>query len=1091
MKTAASVFGYLPFALKSLLAIALILVSIADDGMAQIVGSINGTVLDATGAALPEAALILTNVATAQTRQVKSSAHGYFSFTDLAAGTYRLQVTAPGFKELLLDSLTLNVGQQMTVRPILEVGSVSETISVEGTPPPVTTSSSSVSHVVDTQRIDRLPLNGRNALQLVALVPGVVQAGRMGQFGMTQLSFEVSGGRTIDMNFSLDGGFNMNTFYNNAMDYPNPDALQEFTVSTRTMSAAFGRGTASVSATTKSGTNEFHGSAFEFLRNTQLDARPFFALKRPDFKRNQYGGTLGGPIVENRAFFFFGYQGTKERGSPGERRYRTLSLAERNGDFSAQSRAVTDPITGIAFPNNRIPASQIRPYASRFINQFLPPPNDGVDFFNFTTAQKLDQNQIISRLDYSHSDKDKFSFRYVFNNIPQKGVSNGPLDVTWVQDLPTRSQSWNLGYTRIFSPSLITDTRLTHIRNAFGVRTTNSPNFSLKNLGLGVNDQSAISDFGLTPDSQLSVSGFFTAYPGVPTRDIVPTTHLASTTTWVSGKHKLEFGVEIYKNRVNELQNFFTGGSMTFNGAFSGNAGADFLLGMFSNHRQISPVVQRIRQTLPSLFVQEDLRLHRNLTLNLGLRWDPFRPWISEDDQFSAFQPGKQSKSFPNAPEGLLYPGDEGLPRSIVGSRYNNLAPRVGFAWDVFGNGKTAIRSGFGVYYVPITRGISFNRFTLILPFTLDLILSGGDADNIFGPAPFNGVNPFPVPDRTDREGLRRLRFTPTAGHTSFGLPFKTQSDRQWNLSIQQAIGNDAVLEINYVGSSSSHLFTSDEQNQAIFVPGTDESGRPRSTLANLQSRRIFPQFGQINDTKSALSANYNSLQITFNKRFSRGYSILNSYTWGKALGVVGSFGEGSNGQRNPFDRRLDYGPLNSDISHNVVTSFIWDLPFASNAPSRLQRALLRGWQLNGIHTLRTGFPFTIRSGRDNSLTGINGDTADQIGNRELPDNRSRGEKIQRWFNTDAFVQNAIGTVGTVGINSVRGPGFWNIDLGVSRQFEVAENKRFEFRTSFFNLFNHTNLGTPNSTQSSPAFGRITSIQGDSRVIEFGLKFAF
>lgn len=1069
----------------------LIITMFAVDGAAQTVASINGTVLDAQGAALPGATLVLSNVATEQTRQGVTSSEGYFSFTELPAGTYRLKVSASGFKELTLDSLIVNVGQQMTVRPTLEVGSLSEKIEVAGTLAPVTTSTSSVAQVVDSQRIDRLPLNGRNALQLVALVPGVVQVARTGQFGMTQLAFEVSGGRAIDMNFSLDGGFNMNTFYNIAMDYPNPDALQEFTVSTRTMSAAFGRGTAAVSASTKSGTNEFHGSLFEFLRNTKLDARPFFAATRAEFKRNQYGGTLGGPVVRNRLFFFFGYQGTKERGSPGERRYRTLSVAERNGDFSAQARPLVDPETGAAFPNNKIPANRIRPYASKFINNFLPLPNSGGDFFGFSTAQRLDQNQIISKVDYSLSTADRLSFRYIYNDFPQKGVSNGPLDATWVQDLPTRTQSWNLGYTRIFSPSLITDTRFTHIRNVFGVRTTNSPSFSLAKIGLGVNDQSAISAFGLTPDSQLNISGFFTAYPGVPTRDIVPTTHILSTTSWVHGKSSLQFGVEIYKNRVNELQNFFTGGSMNFTGGFSGNAAADFLLGKFNDYRQISPVVQRIRQTLPSLFVQEDYRVSRNVTLNLGLRWDPFRPWISEDNQFSAFQPGKKSKVFPNAPVGLLYPGDEGLPRGIVSTRLNNLAPRVGFAWDVFGNGKTSIRSGFGIYYVPITRGISFNRFTLILPFTLDLIVTGGDAENIFGRAPFNGANPFPVPDRTDLEGLRRVQFTPTAGHTSFSLPFKTQSDRQWNFSIQQAIGAASVLEINYIGSSSSHLFTSDELNPAVFIPGSDASGRPLSTLANIQARRIYPQFGQLNDTKSALSSNYNGLQVSFNRRFSKGFSVLSSYTWSKGLGVVGSVGEGSNGQRDPFNKRLDYGPLNSDISHNWVTSFIWDLPIASNNSPVIQRVLLHGWQLNGIHTLRTGFPFTIRSGRDNSLTGVGGNTADQVGDRSLPSGRSRGEKIQQWFNTSAFVQNAIGTVGTVGINSVRGPKFWNVDLGVSRNFQVTESKRIEFRTSFFNMLNHPNLGLPNATQSSPVFGRITSMANDSRVIELGLKFAF
>ncbi len=1058
---------------------------------AQATGSIRGTVVDSSNAAVPAASLLLTSVATGETRQIPSSPEGYFLFVDLSAATYRLKVNAPGFKELLLDNLLLNVGQQLTVRPRLEVGAVTETVEVSAAPPPVTTTSASVAQTVDTQRIERLPLNGRNALQLIALVPGVVQTGRIGQFGMTQLAFEVAGGRAIDMNFQLDGGFNMNTFYNLAVSYPNPDALQEFTVSTRTTSAVLGRGNSSVSASTRSGTNEFRGSLFEFLRNTELDARSFFALARPAFKRNQYGGTVGGPIKKNKAFFFFSYQGTKERGSPGERRYRSLTLAERAGDFSGFARPLADPdAPGQNLPGNRIPATRLRAFTSRFIRDFLPAPNQG-DFFSFTTAQRLDQNQIVGKVDYSLSDKDKLSFRYLYDNFPQKGVSNGPLDASWVQDLPTRSQSWNLAHTRIWSPALVTDTRLTYVRNVFGVRTTNSPNFSLRNIGLGVNDGNAVKDFGLSPDSQLTVSGFFGAYPGVPTRDIIPTHHLASITSYISGKHKVDFGVEIYKNRVNELQNFFTGGNITFNGVFTGNAAADFLLGRFNDYRQISPVVQRIRQTLPSLFVQEDLRVNRNLTLNLGVRWDPFRPWVSEDDQFSHFNPGRKSQAYPNAPLGLLYPGDDGLPRTIVGPRYNNIAPRAGLAWDVRGNGKTSIRAGFGRYFVPITRGISFNRFTLILPFTLDLILTGGDADSIFGRPPFNGVNPFPIPDRTDKEGLRRTVFTPTAGHTSFALPFKTQTDHQWNLSLQQAIGSSSVLEINYIGASGSHLFTSDERNAAVYLAGNDAQGRPLSSVANTQQRRLFPQFGQVNDTKSALSSNYNGLLMSFNRRYSNGLSVLVSYSWSKSLGVLGSVGEGSNGQRDPSNRRLDYGPLGSDVRHNWVTSFVWELPWGAKASSALARHVVHGWQFNGIHTLRSGLPFTVRAGRDNSLTGVGGDTPDQVAEWQLPTGRSRNDKIQAWFNPAAFVQNRTGTVGQVGINSLRGPTLWNFDLGVSRLFRVTESKRVEFRGSFFNLFNNANLGLPQASQLSPIFGRVTGVATDPRVIEFGLKLAF
>ncbi len=1052
---------------------------LAQPVMAQTSGSISGVVVDPSGGVVPGAQLELTHVATARSQQRGSGADGYFTFTDLPIGRYSLRIMAEGFRQLDLDGLTLTVGQQMTVRPELTLGQLTDIIEVSSTPPPVTTSTSTVSHLVDSQRIDRLPLNGRNALQLIALVPGVVQRGRLGQFGATQLSFEVAGGRQVDMNFNLDGGINMNAFYNNANDYPNPDALQEFTVSTRTYTAAFGRGVNQVSAVTKSGTNEIHGSLFEFIRNTKLDARDFFAAERSEFKRNQYGGTVGGPIARNKTFFFGSFQATKERGTPGVRRYRTMTPGEREGRFST---AVRDPETGQNFPNNEIPASRIQPFATKFLDDFLPAANSGGGFFTFTPSFKLDQTQIIGKLDHNFSDNDRLSFRYLLTDTPQRGSGvSAFLDSSWLADLPTRSQNFNLSWQHIFSPSLITEIRLTHVRNVYGVRTTRD--FSLAGLGLDVNVANAISDFGLTPDSRISVSGFFSASPGVPTRDIVPTSQLTVPTTWIHGKHKVGFGVEIYKNRVNQLQNFLTGGSIVFNGFASGNPAADFLLGQYNDYRQITPLVTRLRQTIPAAYVQDDVRVHRNVTLNLGVRWEPFVAWVSENDVLSTFRPGVQSTVFPKMAPGLLYPGDDGLPRTIVGNQWSNFAPRVGVAWDVRGDGKTSIRAGFGIYLMPTFRGIYFNRFPLIQPFALDVRLFGGSTTDLWAAEPFNGNNPYPRPDVTDVAALRELASTPTAGHTSFALPFKTQSDNQWSFSIQQALRQDTVLEVAYVGSSSSHLYTSNELNPAVYIPG-------QSTVRNTQSRRLYPQFGPINDTRSSLSSNYNSLQVSLTKRLSQGFSVLGSYAWSKGLGVNGSFGEGSNGQRNPFNSQLDYGRQPGDVRQNFVMSFIWESPL-TNHSSGIVRTLLGDWQLNGINTLRTGLPFTCRSGLDNSFVGIGGDTCDQVGEWKIDGDRSRADTIGEYFNTDAFTRNSIGTFGHSGINALEGPGFWNLDLGVTRVFRVGESKQIEVRTLAYNVLNRPNFALPNSTRTSPVFGRIISTSHDGRVVEFGLKFVF
>jgi hypothetical protein len=330
----------------------------------------------------------------------------------------------------------------------------------------------------------------------------------------------------------------------------------------------------------------------------------------------------------------------------------------------------------------------------------------------------------------------------------------------------------------------------------------------------------------------------------------------------------------------------------------------------------------------------------------------------------------------------------------------------------------------------------------------------------------------------------------PTAGHTAFSLPFKTQSENQWNFSIQQAVGADAVFEVAYIGSTGAHEFTSAELNFARYIPGLDASGRPLSTTANTQQRRLYPQFGSINESKSSVSTNYHALQLSFNRRYARGFTLLTSYTWGKALGVVAPFGEGSNGPRNPLNHSIDYGPIDQDVRHNFVLSFVWETPRLAGG-SGILRGIVNGWQINGINTLRSGFPYRLSSGVDNSLTGINGDTPDQISEWRLPDGRSRGEKIQAYFAPAAFVRNGVGTFGNVGVNAMRGPGLWNYDLGVSRQIPIAEGRRLEFRASFFNLFNNANFGNPVTNLTAPNFGQLTGTAADPRIIEFGLKFYF
>jgi len=1040
--------------------------------------SISGTTADATHAAVPSASVVLTNSETNQARQTVSSAEGFFEFTDLTPGHYALKVAREGFKTWLQTSITLEVAQHITVYPQLEVGEVSEKVEVTTEPAAITTSNSDISQVISSEQIEQLPLNGRNALQLVSLVPGVVPTGTAGQFGATQITFSSSGGRDIDTNYSLDGGFNEDTFYAIANPYPNPDALQEFAVVTRNYSAMFGKGSTDVSAVTRSGTNAFHGSLFEFFRDTSLNATPYFTTIKPNFRRNQFGGAFGGPIVHDKLFFFLSYQGTQQSGGPGTQTYTTAPLPQRTGDFSGISTPVIDPLTGRQFPGNIIPTNRITPQAAAFFATDLPAPNQGANTFAYPNVATLAEHQGVAKVDYQLSKKDFVFARYFMDDVPQVNYAGTALDPTWIADEPTRYQNTTIGEVHTFSSHLLNNFHFSYVRSAFGVLPRF--NFSLAALGYGIN-QSANTKYGLTPDAALAVTGSFSASTGSPTRDIAPTTHITDNLSFQKGAHTINVGFNLYRNRINETQNYLSGGYLTFNGQTTGVGVADFLLGKYSSYIQVGSLSARLHQSLPSFYAQDDFKVSSRVTFNAGVRWDIASGYSSEDGQLLSLQPGKQSTVFPLATPGLLFPGDAGIPNNVVGTRWNNIAPRVGLAWDVFGNGRTSLRSGFGSYYVPLTRGITLNRLTLLQPYVLQVNISGGDAQNIFAAAPFNGVNPYPRATASDYAGLKKLAFVPTAGESSLPTTFKTEVNYEWSLSLQQALWRKATVEADYVGSSASHLTTSAESNPAVYTPGS-------STTANTQARRLYPQIGSINSILNVLSANYHALQLDYNQRVSAGVFIKSAYTWSKALGVSGAQSEGSAGPRDPFHYRRDYSPLSIDVTNNWVTSVIWK-PLATSHFRPAVNAFVGGWQLGGISILRSGAPINLTSGRDNSLTGIGGDTPDVVGSYAVT-NHSKADKTAHWFKPAAFTQNAIGTFGTLGKNALRGPGYINVDLNIQKNLKFADRYGVELKSSLYNAFNHANLSNPTTTLTSANFGKITTATAP-RVVEFGIRMTF
>jgi hypothetical protein len=450
-----------------------------------------------------------------------------------------------------------------------------------------------------------------------------------------------------------------------------------------------------------------------------------------------------------------------------------------------------------------------------------------------------------------------------------------------------------------------------------------------------------------------------------------------------------------------------------------------------------------------------------------------------------SLQPGQQSTVFPLATQDLVFAGDKGVPADVIGTR-NDFAPRLGIAWDVFGHGRTSLRAGAGIFYVPMTEGISLNRQTLIQPFCLEVSLNAGNGEDIFAQPPFNGKDPYPIANSP--AGLKSVPFVVGGSETTLPTKWKTQSSTQWSLSIQQALWKSGVFEMNYVGSSSSHLFTSTQANWGQYI---NTVGPP--TEANLQQRRIYPNIGPIENDADLLSANYNALQVVYNQQIASSLMIKSAYTWSKNLGVNSGEGAGGQGPRDPYNWKADYSSLSGSQPQVFVTAVIWQAFGGHTFGSKLLQETAGGWQVGAIALANSGSPLDLTSGIDNSLTGIGEDTPDLIGNWHAH-NTSRAGQIAHWFNQAAFTQNPIGTFGTFRPNTIFSPGYVNFDINLQKNFVITEGIRTEFRSSLYNAFNHANLdapgSTPGTTLTSANFGVITSAS-NPRVVEFGLRVVF
>lgn len=1054
---------------------------------------ITGRVTDQTGAAVPGAAITVINVANSQTRATVSNEQGYYVLPLLQPGTYNIKLEKTGFKVLSQSGLKLDVAQTARMDFSLELGQVTESVNVEATAPLLEAERGAVGQVIGNQKIVDLPLNGRNFTQLATLVPGAITQATSGFMNTPNIT--VNGGRLSTMVYMVDGMNSNEQYWNGAMVTPSVDAIQEFKVQSNAFSAEYGQGNAIINLQLRSGTNDFHGSAFEFLRNDALDARNFFAVgPKPAIKQNQFGGTFGGPVTipklvrgRDAHFFFVDYQGTRiSRG----RTFNSLTATEamRAGNFAGlpplRDPATTRPdpnrpgsfITDV-FPNNLIPSNRLSPQALYFL-PYIPLPNaPGGTTFAFSPAAKTNKDQFDVKMDHRLGASDMLQYSYSFQQETASTPASTPLSGAIYQDL--RTQSMRVSEIHTFSPHFMNQFRAGHVRN----RSFSSPQ------GLGENHtvKSGISGFA---ETSLRAPGFpnlaISNYLGVNATTFYPINH-SGTLYNVSdnliisrGKHLINTGVEVRSFPFEQFNAAYSRGAFSFNGNYTGDAFADFMLGIpFQGSRAFPRNPWGVGPDKNVyMYIQDDWKVLPNLTLNIGLRYElNFRPNLKnntiasfdpstgklvvatdDDGKINTTAQGVTKYVLPLYQDIVVTDKSVGLPNSLRRTDHNDFAPRFGFAWMLPRD--TVVRGGYGIFYTLQQANRMGSTAIGSVPFLADELSNFNTT-----PAPTKTLaNMFP------ELSLNNFVLTPP---NVFRLDPNSRSPylQQWNLTVQHVVKKRVSLEAAYVASKGSKLDFSRPFNVPLPGPGT------------IQPRRPLQRFGVGSIVESSSYSSYNALQAKAEIRTWRGLSMLASYAYAKSLDNQSGDPQGGTFVMDPNNLRLEKGPSSFDVRQRFVTSFNYALP-ALVRKGGVARQLLNGWEIGSIFTAQAGFPFTPTVATDVANIGLP-NRPDRIGDGRLDD-----RTLNRDFDVAAFRPAAPFTFGNGGRSILNGRGFVNWDLLTVKNFRVKERMNIQFRAEFFNFTNTPAFGLPTSNIQSSLAGRVLSA-GEPRDIQFALKLNF
>ncbi len=1129
-----------------------LLISITSGGTAwaQATAQISGIVQDPSGAVLPGVEIIATQTQTGISRMTGTNETGSYVLPNLPLGPYKLEASLPGFRAFVQTGIVLQVNSNPTINVALQVGQVSEQVEVQANAALVDTRSLSVGQVMETARIMELPLNGRNAQELVVLQGGAAQfAPAGGQAYPGRLFISSAGNLGTSTEYTLDGARYVDVLDGLPMLLPFPDALSEFRTEIAGMTASQGKGT-QVSAVTKSGTNEFHGDLFEFNRNDLFNARNYFAAKGSTLKRNQFGGTFGGPIMKNKLFFFGGYQETTLRQDPNDILAFVPTAAMLGGDFTAFTAPACNGGRQITlrapFVNNRIDPSLFSPTAVNVAGR-LPHSIDPCGQIRYGAMSTENDGQVVTKVDYQASAKHSLFGRYMHATYK----TPSPFQFT-PDNILNAATNGNQAFAHAFtfgSTYLLNATTV----NAFRLSYSMDHRYSIKNEYFSAEDMGSKVYSGYVGRNMgLVVSSGFTLGGGNPNNFVGNLYQLADDVSLTRGTHQFGFGGRLAEARATSKHWLTAGPSFTTNGSATGTGLSDFLMGKLSDFNQGLPAAALSYAKFFSLYGQDTWQVKPRLSMSYGVRWAPVFPIVDyhrptgmvlnfDTDRFNQ---GVRSSVYKNAPPGMLFPGDPGFVQSNNGADLTNpksdlwnpywkeFAPRVGLAWDVRGDGRTSLRASYGVAYEETPTNTRLGTAISMPPwgqFTRLLAPVGGLDNPWLG---FSGANPFPI------NVTRDVSFVPAGeymGSTPNLSPTYTQS---WNLSLQREVVPGTLLSVSYLGTEITHLTVANPYNLANFVPGVGDAngncflngklvpytvapGTACSMVSNTQSRRTLsllnPTFGQEIGRFSTLAfggtQSYNGMIVSLQRRARHGLSLNVNYTLSHCIGdfmgrqFSGYGTSADHTYQDPNNRRKDRGNCEVDQRNNFNVTALAETPKFAN---RTLAMLGTGWRLSGLYRIGTGGSLqstlnptsgirTATLGNPNSsqnqavsvdqcLCDVSGQRPDQV----LPNvylDRS-GRPNTQWLNPKAFALPALGTLGNLGRTTLTLPVRWQFDLALSRAFHIHESQSLEFRAEAFNLLNKFRPGIINTQVTAASFGKINTAL-DPRIMQFALKFLF